>query len=125
MTISIGHISKRSILPLQTGNRVTTTYNVDDSINTIQKATGTAQQQNYVQYTYTPNGKLNSSADAKNNLTVYAYNGFDRLTNRYYPLATHQARRTAMITTAIPTIRTGTWLPSADVGARSPRPGIT
>ncbi|MCW3581344.1 hypothetical protein K6Y33_37310, partial [Burkholderia cenocepacia] len=58
------------------GNRVTTTvYNVDDSINTIQKATGTAQQQNYVQYTYTPNGKLNSSADAKNNLTVYAYNG--------------------------------------------------
>lgn len=31
--------------------------------------------------------KLNSSADAKNNLTVYAYNGFDRLTNRYYPLA--------------------------------------
>lgn len=70
------------------GNRVTTTvYNVDDSINTIQKATGTAQQQNYVQYTYTPNGKLNSSADAKNNLTVYAYNGFDRLTNRYYPLA--------------------------------------
>ncbi|WP_081073304.1 RHS repeat-associated core domain-containing protein [Burkholderia multivorans] len=40
-----------------------------------------------MQYTYTPNGKLNSSADAKNNLTVYAYNGFDRLTNRYYPLA--------------------------------------
>ncbi|ABB08532.1 RHS repeat-associated core domain-containing protein [Burkholderia lata] len=69
------------------GNRVTTTvYNVDDTINTIQKATGTAQQQNYVQYTYTPNGKLNSSADAKNNLTVYAYNGFDRLTNQYYPL---------------------------------------
>ncbi|WP_254640740.1 RHS repeat-associated core domain-containing protein [Burkholderia sp. GbtcB21] len=69
------------------GNRVTTTvYNVDDTINTIQKATGTAQQQNYVQYTYTPNGNLNSSADAKNNLTVYEYNGFDRLTNRYYPL---------------------------------------
>ncbi|MCA7888658.1 RHS repeat-associated core domain-containing protein [Burkholderia contaminans] len=69
------------------GNRITTTvYNVDDTINTIQKATGTAQQQNYVQYTYTPNGKLNSSADAKNNLTVYAYNGFDRLTNQYYPL---------------------------------------
>lgn len=69
------------------GNRITTTsYNADDAINTIQKATGSAQQQNYVQYTYTPNGNLNSSADAKNNLTVYAYNGFDRLTNQYFPL---------------------------------------
>jgi RHS repeat-associated protein len=68
------------------GNRVTTTvYNDDDTVKTIQKAFGNAQQQNYATFTYTANGNVNSSTDAKNNLTAYAYDGFDRRTFIYYP----------------------------------------
>ncbi|WP_454283842.1 RHS repeat-associated core domain-containing protein [Ralstonia pickettii] len=68
------------------GNRVTqTVYNADDTVQRIDKAVGTSIAQSYVQYTYTPNGNLNSSQDAKGNLTVYAYDGFDRRTRIYYP----------------------------------------
>ena len=69
------------------GNRVTTTiYNADDTVNAVKKAVGTSLEQNYSVFTYTPNGNLNSIADAKNNLTAYAYDGFDRRTITYYPL---------------------------------------
>ncbi|MFM0047294.1 RHS repeat-associated core domain-containing protein [Paraburkholderia sediminicola] len=69
------------------GNRVSTTiYNNDDTVAAVKKAVGTAQEQTYVQFTYTANGNLNSSADAKNNLTAYAYDGFDHRTRTYYPL---------------------------------------
>ncbi|MFM0642220.1 DUF6531 domain-containing protein [Paraburkholderia metrosideri] len=69
------------------GNRVTTTiYNADDTVSAVKKAVGTALEQNYSVFTYTPNGNLNSGADAKNNLTAYAYDDFDRRTITYYPL---------------------------------------
>jgi RHS repeat-associated protein len=69
------------------GNRVTTTiYNNDDTVAAVKKAVGTGLEQTYVQFTYTANGNLNSSADAKNNLTAYAYDAFDRRTRTYYPL---------------------------------------
>ncbi|RIX83200.1 RHS repeat-associated core domain-containing protein [Acidovorax cavernicola] len=69
------------------GNRVTeTVYNADDTVQIVKKAVGTALVQNYATYTYTPNGNLDSSKDAKNNLTVYLYDGFDRLSKTHYPL---------------------------------------
>ncbi|MDR6539781.1 DUF6531 domain-containing protein, partial [Variovorax soli] len=69
------------------GNRVTeTVYNLDDSVQSVNKAVGTALAQAYVTYTYTPNGQVNSIKDAKNNLTVHTYDGFDRLARTYYPL---------------------------------------
>ncbi|MDR6536603.1 YD repeat-containing protein [Variovorax soli] len=69
------------------GNRVTeTVYNLDDSVQSLNKAVGMALAQAYVTYTYTPNGQVNSIKDAKNNLTVHTYDGFDRLARTYYPL---------------------------------------
>ncbi|MDQ0612258.1 RHS repeat-associated protein [Variovorax sp. W1I1] len=69
------------------GDRVTeTVYNNDDTVKIVKKAVGTAIAQNYVEYAYTPNGNVDSSRDAKNNLTVYQYDGFDRLARTYYPL---------------------------------------
>lgn len=75
------------LLPADGGNRVTqTVYNADDSVQAVRKAVGTALAQAYVTNYYTPNGNLDSSKDAKNNLTVYRYDGFDRLSRTYYPL---------------------------------------
>ncbi|MGK6307422.1 RHS repeat-associated core domain-containing protein [Variovorax sp. DT-64] len=69
------------------GNRVTeTVYNADDSVQAVNKAVGTALAQAYASYTYTPNGNVDSVKDAKNNLTVHTYDGFDRLARTYYPL---------------------------------------
>lgn len=69
------------------GNRVTeTVYNMDDTIQIVKKAVGTAVAQNYATYTYTPNGSLESNKDAKNNLTINIYDGFDRLSKTHYPL---------------------------------------
>lgn len=69
------------------GNRITeTVYNADDTVQIVKKAVGTAVAQNYVTYTYTPNGSVDTSKDAKNNLTVYLYDGFDRLGRTHYPL---------------------------------------
>lgn len=47
---------------------------------------GTALAQAYVTCTCTPNGHVDSVKDAKNNLTVHTYDGFDRLARTYYPL---------------------------------------
>ncbi|RSZ30580.1 RHS repeat protein [Variovorax beijingensis] len=69
------------------GNRITeTVYNADDTVQIVKKAVGTALAQNYATYTYTPNGSVDTSKDAKNNLTVYLYDGFDRLGRTHYPL---------------------------------------
>nr|WP_309963706.1 RHS repeat domain-containing protein [Variovorax guangxiensis] len=69
------------------GNRVTeTVYNLDDTVQAVHKAVGTPLAQAYVTYTYTPNGNVDSVKDAKNNLTVHTYDGFDRLARTYYPL---------------------------------------
>ncbi|MDR6856846.1 hypothetical protein [Variovorax guangxiensis] len=61
-------------------------YNLDDTVQAVHKAVGTALAQAYVTYTYTPNGNVDSVKDAKNNLTVHTYDGFDRLARTYYPL---------------------------------------
>jgi RHS repeat-associated protein len=45
-------------------------------------------QQNYATYTYTPNGKQASVADAKGNLATLAYDGFDRLRQWTFPSKT-------------------------------------
>ena len=75
------------LLTAEGGNRVAeTVYNLDDTVQAVHKAVGTALAQAYVTYTYTPNGHVDSVKDAKNNLTVHTYDGFDRLARTYYPL---------------------------------------
>lgn len=69
------------------GNRIAETiYNLDDTVKAINKAVGTSIAQAYVTYAYNPNGTVLSSKDAKNNLTVYQYDGLDRLSKTYFPL---------------------------------------
>lgn len=62
-----------------------TVYNADDSVASVKRAVGTAQEQTYAAYTYTPNGLPATVKDAKNNLTTYQYDGHDRKVKTLYP----------------------------------------
>ena len=67
-----------------------TAYNLDNTVQALNKAVGTALAQAYATYYYTANGNVDSAKDAKSNLTVFAYDGFDRLARTYYPLPSTQ-----------------------------------
>jgi RHS repeat-associated protein len=68
------------------GNRVSeTVYNLDDTVQSVQRAVGSTVAQTYATYTYTDNGLVASVKDAKNNLTAYAYDGHDRKVKLSYP----------------------------------------
>ena len=71
---------------LRSSSSATAGYNLDDTVQAVHKAVGTPLAQAYARYTYTPNGNVDSVKDAKNNLTVHTYDGFDRLARTYYPL---------------------------------------
>jgi RHS repeat-associated protein len=68
-------------------------YDVAGQVLKVQKAFGITTgngfpanlQQDYVSYTYTPNGKQQTAADANGNKTQYAYDRFDRLSIWYLP----------------------------------------
>jgi RHS repeat-associated protein len=53
-----------------------------------QRAYGTALQQNYATYTYTPNGKQASVTDANGNRTEWRYDGHDRQIRWVFPSPT-------------------------------------
>ena len=68
------------------GNRVSqVNYNLDDTVQSTQRAVGTPLAQTYATYTYTLNGQQATAADAKSNLTTYSYDGFDRAVQVNYP----------------------------------------
>ena len=54
-------------------------YNAKGQRATVQKALGTALQQDYVAYSYTVNGKQASVTDANGTRASYAYDALDRL----------------------------------------------
>jgi len=61
------------------GDRIT--RNVYDDVGqviAVQKAYGTALAQDYVKYSYTPNGKQASVTDANGNRAAFGYDGLDR-----------------------------------------------
>jgi RHS repeat-associated protein len=60
-------------------------YDDAGQLTQVQKALGTPRQQNYVTYTYTPNGKQATVADANGNLASYTYDGFDRQIQWNFP----------------------------------------
>ena len=67
-------------------DRITrTVYYATSQVQTVQKAYATPLQQNYVTYTYTPNGQQASVVDANGNKATYTYDGFDRLTQWNFP----------------------------------------
>lgn len=63
-------------------------YDAAGQLLKVQKAYGTALQQDYVTYTYTQNGKQASVKDANGNLAGLAYDGFDRLSVWTFPSKT-------------------------------------
>uniref|UniRef100_UPI000837B470 RHS repeat-associated core domain-containing protein n=1 Tax=Thauera butanivorans TaxID=86174 RepID=UPI000837B470 len=70
----------------QGGNRVTeTVYNADDSVQSVNRAVGTALAQTYAAYTYSNNGLPLTLTDAKGNRTTYEYDGHDRRVKLRYP----------------------------------------
>ena len=65
-----------------------TLYDTEDRVSTLQRAYGTSLQQNYVGYTYTPNGQRASVKDANGNLASMSYDGHDRLLQWNFPSKT-------------------------------------
>jgi RHS repeat-associated protein len=63
-------------------------YDAADQLLKVQKAYGAPLQQDYVTYTYSPNGKQTAVIDANGNQARYAYDGFDRLAAWYFPSTT-------------------------------------
>ena len=66
-------------------------YDAAGQVLKIQKAVGTAIEQDYATYTYTDNGQVKAVADANGQLTTYEYDGFDRLTRTIFPSKTMRA----------------------------------
>jgi len=66
-----------------------TNYDVADRITQVQSAVGTSIQRNDFTKTYTPNGHVQTEADARGNLTTYTYDGVDRLVKTQYPSSTN------------------------------------
>jgi RHS repeat-associated protein len=60
-------------------------YNGAGQVTTITSAYGTSLQQISGTFTYTPNGQIQTVADAKGNLTTYEYDGQDRPTKTRFP----------------------------------------
>lgn len=63
-------------------------YDAAGQLLKIQKAVGTSSQQDYVSYSYTPNGKQEFITDANGNKARYGYDGFDRLNTWSLPSKT-------------------------------------
>ena len=63
-------------------------YDAAGQVLRVIRAYGTALQQDYQTYSYTPNGQVASVKDANGNLTTYDYDGFDRLSAWFFPSKT-------------------------------------
>ena len=63
-------------------------YDAAGQLLQVQRAYGTALQQNYATYTYTANGQRQTVKDANNNLSTFEYDGFDRLFKLRFPVTT-------------------------------------
>ncbi len=73
-------------------DRITrTTYDADSKVLKLQKAFGTALQQDYATYTYSANGKQRSLTDARGYRAEMEYDGFDRQTKWIFPSKTATA----------------------------------
>lgn len=64
------------------------TYDAAGQVTKIEKAVGTSLRQDYVQYTYTPNGQIETVTDANGNKAKMSYDGFDRLKKWQFPSKT-------------------------------------
>ena len=60
-------------------------YDTASRIAQVRKAAGTALQQTYVTYSYTPNGKQKEVVDANGNRAMFEYDEYDRLKRWYFP----------------------------------------
>ena len=70
-------------------DRITRTlYDATGQVSKVQKAVGTALQQDYVSYTYTGSGKQASVTDANQTRAQYSYDTLDRLVRWTFPSKT-------------------------------------
>lgn len=65
-----------------------TVYDAESRVLKLQKAVGTALQQDYATYTYSANGKQLTVKDANGNLASMTWDGFDRQTRWNFPSKT-------------------------------------
>lgn len=60
-------------------------YDDAGQIRQVKRAVATPLEQNYVTYTYTPDGKQETVTDANGNKASYSYDGYDRLIEWHFP----------------------------------------
>lgn len=70
-------------------------YDAAGQLTKTQKGVGTVDLIDEVAYGYTLNGKRSSLTDAENNRTTFHYDGFDRLQQTRYPVATPGAQQSS------------------------------
>lgn len=71
------------------GDRITRNrYDKNGQVTVVQKSYATPLQQDYVTYSYTPNGKPLTVIDANGNVAAYGYDGFDRQIAWAFPSTT-------------------------------------
>lgn len=63
-------------------------YDAAGRLTQVRRAVGTALEQAYATYAYSANGKITHTFDAKGNHTVLFYDGFDRLSQYFFPSTT-------------------------------------
>jgi RHS repeat-associated protein len=63
-------------------------YDIADRLTSVTTGYATGSARAEATLTYTVNGKIQTVADAKNNLTTYEYDGLDRLSKTRYPSPT-------------------------------------
>ncbi|UKK86163.1 hypothetical protein L7H23_08725 [Sphingopyxis sp. BSN-002] len=73
----------------QGNDRITrNTYIIPGRLQKVQRAYGTALQQDYVEYSYTANGQQKTVTDANGTTATYEYDGHDRLKRWRFPSLT-------------------------------------
>lgn len=73
----------------QGNDRITrNTYFIPGRLQKVQRAYGTALQQDYVEYSYTANGQQKTVTDANGTTATYEYDGHDRLKRWRFPSLT-------------------------------------
>ncbi|MFV3127300.1 RHS repeat domain-containing protein [Niveispirillum sp. KHB5.9] len=63
-------------------------YDSAGRLTQVRRAVGTALEQAYVTYAYSANGKITHTFDSKGNHTALFYDGFDRLSQYFFPSTT-------------------------------------
>lgn len=89
-TITYDNVDRTQTVTDPTGRMTKFLYDLAGEKTQERRAVGTALEQAYVSYTYTPNGKVYQETDARGNTITTTYDGLDRLFRTTFPAVVDQ-----------------------------------